>query len=1117
MRATGRRSVHSCLLVTFFIVLAAAATVRGSDLRAFAPVQDGFTQTTTAVPRFAPGRVMVKLTVAALEGSSFDIEMRRGAAARAATGLPSLDSAALEIGLTGIERPYDAPANERVAAELGVDRWFVFHVEGNVVEAAARLAADPSVEHATPDWRLFPAAVPNDPMYPDQWGHNNTAQMLSYDWSTHSHWNGSPVGTVGFDSNAEAAWDKGQGYGAASVIIAVTDSGVDVDHPDLRLVAGYDYGDNDGNPDDNSASPGHGTACAGVAAAVAGNGLGVSGIAGGASVMPLKIANSAGTMYFSSLQNALYHAADNGADIVSMSIGARISSDPATDSAILYAHNAGVTMLAATGNDNDNVIHYPAINAYVIGVGAASPCGERKRSSSNSAECNPGVYTDPNGFTCDGERWWGSNYGSTTQDAGGAVDVIAPTIMPTTDIGGSGGYASGDYSMWFNGTSCATPYAAGVCALILSADPTLTPAEVRTRLVESAQDVVSVESGAGWDRYAGYGMVDADAAVGDSDIPPTAEFSGSPTSGDVPLLVDFTDLSTGGPTSWSWDFGDGIGTSTAQNPSYTYTTAGTYTVTLTATNAFGSDGETKVDYVTAAEPYYPPTAEFTADPTSGAPPLSVDFTDLSTNDPTSWSWDFGDGVGTSTAQDPSYTYTAAGTYTVSLTVTNAYDTDTETKVDYITVAAASRAYALNDVPGDGTVAGSFTDTHSSDDVREAITEVLYQHGWDFSVSSGSSVTFHAEAYRESNSDGDNFSFEYSTDGVTYLPLFTVASATEQGYSASIPASTSGIVRVRVVDTNRSWRKTSLDAVHIDEMYFETEGGIPEPPVADFVGSPTSGYAPLSVSFADQSTGVPTSWSWDFGDGVGTSTAQSPSYSYADAGTYTVSLVAANAYGSDTETKVGYVSVTDAPQQSVHVSDISVSRRRTGKSYRGTADVTVVDQDGTPIANATVSGFFNAPNTGTKTGVTGAGGVAGITGDRTKTPPVDFCFTVTDIAIAGYPYDPGANVVTTSCESGHQEDPIEPGSSGISESGLRFNRPNPFRVATDVVFALPEPADVRLEVFNVAGRRIALLADRGFGAGEHSVRWDATGQPAGVYFVRLAYGETVDSRAAIVLR
>ena len=264
--------------------------------------------------------------------------------------------------------------------------------------------------------------------------------MISYDWATYSH-TGPTVGTVGFDANAQAAWDVS--YGDPSVIIAIIDSGVDIYHEDLNCMAGYDFGDGDTNPMDDSRTPGHGTCCAGVAAAVAGNGIGVAGIAGNCTIMPLKVADRRGTMSFTSITNAIYYAADNGADVISMSLGAAITSDPATDAALQYAFNAGCVILAATGNENATAISYPAINPYVIGVGAASPCGERKRSSSLSTELNPGVFADPNGYTCDGERWWGSNYGTTAADGAGAVDVIAPTIVPTTDISGAGGYDAG--------------------------------------------------------------------------------------------------------------------------------------------------------------------------------------------------------------------------------------------------------------------------------------------------------------------------------------------------------------------------------------------------------------------------------------------------------------------------------------------------------------------------------------------------------------------------------------------------------------------------------------------------------------------------------------------------
>jgi PKD repeat protein len=1131
MRPTGLALLVLSLLAA--LLVSSAALAEEPAPREFAPVQLGPTREAASSLPYAPGRIRVKFTEDAIRNSSLGgVDMRRGATVgRASIGLVNVDALAAEIGVTRVVRQHDMPGDADMARRLGVDRWFLMHFpdDVDVFAVAERLSGDPDVEYALPDWKLYPAATPNDPLYPDNWGHNNTAQMLSYDWATYSHENGDPVGTVGFDSNAPAAWDASSGYGSSGVTIAIIDGGVDVDHPDIPCVAGYDHGSGDSDPDDDSGQPGHGTCCAGVAAAVASNNMGAVGIAGGCKIMPMKIANNAGTMYISTMPPAIYWAVDNGADVISMSIGAPLSSEPDTDAAILYAWNHGVVVLAATGNYNTTTIDYPAINTYAIGVGAASPCGERKRSSSSSFECNPGVSTDPNGYTCDGERWWGSNYGPATQDAAGAVDVLAPTILPTTDILGSAGYQSGDYEMWFNGTSCATPYAAGVCALIKSAFPSYTAQQIRDRLCDTAEDVISVESGSGWDRYAGYGMVDAEAAVGGSQPqPPVAQFSGSPTSGYVPLTVDFTDESTGSPTSWSWDFGDGVGTSTQQNPSYTYTSPGTYTVTLTAANAYGSDDEVKTGYISVTVEY--PVADFSGSPTAGNAPLTVDFTDLSAGSPTSWSWDFGDGVGTSTAQNPSYTYTSDGVYTVELTATNAHGSDTETKAGYITVQDLQivRSYAGADLSVAGSVSGDFTDTHASDNVREAITEVAYgghprktysylEHQWQFNVTGGTAVDFYLEAYRPASSDGDNFTFAYSTDLATWYTLATVASATEQVYHYSMPTNTSGTVYVRVVDTVRTWGTTANDAVYVDEMYFESLT-TPQPPVADFAGNPTSGYAPLTVQFTDTSTGLPTSWSWDFGDGVGASSEQNPSYTYTSIGTYTVSLTATNDQGTDTKTKNGYVTVSDQPSNALYVSDITVGRTYDGRFYRGQALVTVVNTYGTPVSGATVSGTFNAPSTKVKTGTTGGSGVATVTSDKTKTPPADWCFTVTGVALSGHVYDAGSNAVTTACESGWQSALAQSGADiSAGELGLRFARPNPFSEATEIGFALMHESHVLLEVYSVAGRRVAVLADRVMGPGPHSIEWRAAGQPSGVYFCRMTTAEGVESKTMVLIR
>jgi len=591
----ARKGLLAVLVSLMVLALSASAA---TDPRPFTPVQDGFHPEAREVLPYVQGSLLVKFTSRAMEKAQLDLPFEKGASVQGCvTGLASVDALARDAGTIAMERPFLRPRNLDKARDLGTDRWIRYRVApGDMEELALRFAADLNVETAQPEWLAFPATAPDDPLYADHWGHNNTSQMISYDWSTYSH----TGPTVGFDSNAEAAWNTT--YGDPGVIVAIIDSGVDIYHEDLNCMAGYDFGNNDTNPMDDSRSAGHGTCCAGVAAAVAGNGTGIAGIAGNCVIMPLKVADRRGSMSFASITNALYYAGDHGADVVSMSLGAAISSDAATDEAIQYAYNAGCTILAATGNENDSVISYPAINEYVIGVGAASPCGDRKRSSSLSTELNPGVYADPNGYTCDGERWWGSNYGPAVQDDRGAVDIIAPTILPTTDISGSGGYDSGNYDMFFNGTSCATPYAAGVCALIKSAFPSYTPAQVREKLCSTAQDIVNVESGPGWDRYSGYGMVDAAAALGGGTVPslPVAAFSATPTSGNYPLDVQFADQSSNGPTSWSWTFGDGSG-STVQNPSHVYTAAGSYTVSLTVSNADGSDTETKTGYITVTE------------------------------------------------------------------------------------------------------------------------------------------------------------------------------------------------------------------------------------------------------------------------------------------------------------------------------------------------------------------------------------------------------------------------------------------------------------------------------------------------------------------------------------
>jgi PKD repeat protein len=1186
--------VSSICLLLLLLLSASTAPAAPSE---FAAVQKGFVTAGQNVLTYAPDRILVQFKSSSLQGSGMLIDIKKGSEVpRATTGMASVDAIGREAGVVRISRPYIELKNASESVRLGVDRWYMIELKegSDVLDLVARYAADPNVESAQPDYIAFPAVVPTDPMYPDHWGHHNTAQLPGLDWGgTYDHTLSTTVGTPGFDANAEGAWSASQGFGSSTVIIAILDTGADIDHPDLNLVSGYDFGDGDSNPDDNSSGGGHGTCCAGIATAKANNGLGACGAAPACKVMPLKVANSAGTMYFSAIQNALYYAADNGAHIISMSLGAAISSDPATDTALQYAYNAGCVILAATGNENKSTISYPAINTYVIGVGAASPCGDRKRSSSLSSECNPGVSTDPHGYTCDGERWWGSNYGSTTKDAAGAVDILGPTILPTADIAGSGGYRSGDYEPFFNGTSCATPYVAGVCALIKSANPTWTNAQIRNQLTSTAIDIVNVESGSGWDRYSGYGMVDAEAAVGGGGpVPPVAAFAGTPTSGTVPLTVTFTDQSTNSPTSWSWTFGDG-GTSTSQNPVHTYNATGTFTVTLTATNAAGSDAETKTNYI-AVNPCVAPTASFTGSPTSGYAPLTVNFTDQSTNSPTSWSWTFGDG-GTSTQKNPSHVYSNVGTYTVTMTATNSCGSDMATRTDYISVTqnpggnwtvityddfeSGMGSYTLGGSDALRYTGGTYAHQGSAAaDIQDnSGTASSFYHTASYNVSTYTELEVSFWFYAVSMETGEDFWVQYY-DGSTWRTVASYVSGTNFSnnvfYNKVVTISSS----TYSFPTNAKLRFTcdasnNSDDVYIDEIQFRGYRPAPVAPTAAFTGSPTSGDYPLTVNFTDQSTNYPTSWSWTFGDG-GTSTAQNPSHTYTAAGTYTVALTVSNASGSDNETKANYITVTEpqVPVWTVITYDDFESGmgsytdggadmlRYTGGTYahQGSAAADIQDNSGTASSfyhtasynvsaynTLEVSFWFRAVSMESREdfwvqyydGSTWRT-VASYASGTDFSNNVFYNKTVT-ISRSQYNFPTNAKLrfmcdasndaddvyideiefrgSTSGSSAGKAEELAEKDMPAPSRFALYQNYPNPFNPATRISFSLDKPGHVRLEVFNVAGARVATLLDEPRNAGIHTVEFNARGLSSGVYFYRLTAGEKTEIKKMVLLR
>ncbi|MEQ1894383.1 MAG: PKD domain-containing protein, partial [Planctomycetota bacterium] len=313
-----------------------------------------------------------------------------------------------------------------------------------------------------------------------------------------------------------------------------------------------------------------------------------------------------------------------------------------------------------------------------------------------------------------------------------------------------------------------------------------------------------------------------------SEPPPVAEFIGAPTSGVLPLVVDFTNQSSGSITTHAWSFGDG-GTSSAASPSHTYTAAGTYTVALTETGPGGANTRTRTSYIVVSEP--PPVADFLGAPLTGTAPLLVDFTDLSSGTITSWAWDFGDG-NSSNASSTSNTYTQPGIFPVSLTVSGPGGTDTLTRASYVFVDAPAPTADFSAAPlsGPAPLAVTFSDASSG---------LIDSWVWDFG------------------------------DGAQAFDPFT-------GHNYTLP----GTYTVTLTITGPGGSDSETKFALIDVQ--------PPQVTASFVAFPTEGTAPLVVQFQDTSSGGATSWNWDFGDGISESS-QHPSHTYSSPGTYSVGL------------------------------------------------------------------------------------------------------------------------------------------------------------------------------------------------------------------------------------
>ncbi|HBS88740.1 MAG: hypothetical protein A2W91_19040 [Bacteroidetes bacterium GWF2_38_335] len=419
--------------------------------------------------------------------------------------------------------------------------------------------------------------------------------------------------------------------------------------------------------------------------------------------------------------------------------------------------------------------------------------------------------------------------------------------------------------------------------------------------------------------------------------PPVCNFSASATTVTAGATVTFTDLSTNYPSTWNWTLTGGTpNTSTLQNPAVVYNTPGVYTVSLYCANTAGNDTETKNNYITVNAITTPPVANFSASATSVTPGSSINFTDLSTNLPNSWAWTFDGGTpGTSTTQNPTgIVYNTPGTYTVTLVATNSFGSDTETKTSYITVTAPEYPDATGgcDEYISRVVIGTIDNASACTgygDYTAISANVTPGTGYPITITNA--LHYNGDvmaAWADWNIDGD-----FDDAGETFTISYAAGtSPTGVGTGTITPpvSATIGEARLRVrLGYNETLTSSGTTTYGEVEDYTLNVMGAAVAPVANFSASATTVCSGGSITFTDNSTNSPTSWSWNFGGGATNSTTQNPTVVFNTPGTYTIALTATNSAGSNTKTNTNYITVYASPTGSVSSTNVLCYGGNTG--------------------------------------------------------------------------------------------------------------------------------------------------------------------------------------------
>ncbi len=380
---------------------------------------------------------------------------------------PSLSRTSIEI----FTQAYQVDTIEKIQ-KYGVYKLMVPEYL-SVEETIRVMEKNPDVEYVHPNYIVYVTAVPkpNDTFFEYQYALFNEGQDIGIP--------GSPHGKNRADIKALEAWVETTG--SAEVIIAVIDTGIDFDHPDLidKIAQnGYDFVNDDTDPTDDN---GHGTFVAGVAAAKTNNGEGIAGVAWDCKILPIKAIGEDGTGEYFDLVDAIDYALQNGADVINMSLGFALNEGeiaPELESALQIAHSEGIVTVASAGNEGNPVLYPAAYDDYCLAVAA----------------------TDYN----DTRPSW-SNFGP-------EVDVAAPGVRIASCVPlwywGEGSLPYG----FLGGTSTSVPHVVGVVALIKSLKPWLSADDMMDIIRFSADDINTSEY-PGKDEFIGYGRINMEKAL----------------------------------------------------------------------------------------------------------------------------------------------------------------------------------------------------------------------------------------------------------------------------------------------------------------------------------------------------------------------------------------------------------------------------------------------------------------------------------------------------------------------------------------------------------------------------------------------------------------------------